>query len=93
MIYLTRIDPARNMARFYALSLQRDLFGGVALVTEWGRIGQAGTRRHAVFSDAPAATAALSRQADRKRRRGYTPRFADPARSPKLVSGGDGHGA
>jgi predicted DNA-binding WGR domain protein len=39
---LRRIDPARNMGRFYALSLQPDLFGTVSVVKEWGRIGQSG---------------------------------------------------
>jgi predicted DNA-binding WGR domain protein len=32
------------MRRFYALSLQPDLF--VSVVKEWGRIGQPGTVRH-----------------------------------------------
>jgi predicted DNA-binding WGR domain protein len=45
MILLTRIDPARNMARFYALSLAPTLFGEWLLVKEWGRIGQTGTVR------------------------------------------------
>ena len=32
-------DPARRMARFYALSVQADLLAGWSLVREWGRIG------------------------------------------------------
>jgi predicted DNA-binding WGR domain protein len=28
MIYLTKRDPVKNMARFYALHLQPTLFGG-----------------------------------------------------------------
>ena len=40
MIYLTKIDAARNLARFYSLDLQPDLFGGWALVRRWGRIGR-----------------------------------------------------
>ena len=31
MIYLTRTDPARNMARFYSMTLQPTLFGDWAL--------------------------------------------------------------
>ncbi len=42
MIHLTRIDADRNMARFYAMTLQPTLFGEWALVREWGRIGSAG---------------------------------------------------
>lgn len=30
-----RIDPARNMARFYALWIELTLFGDVAVVREW----------------------------------------------------------
>jgi len=42
MMHLTRIDPARNMARFYTMALQPTLFGEWALLKEWGRIGSAG---------------------------------------------------
>jgi hypothetical protein len=38
-VTLNRIDPARNMRRFYSLDVQPDLFGGFAVVKEWGRIG------------------------------------------------------
>jgi predicted DNA-binding WGR domain protein len=75
MIHLTRIDPARNMARFYALSLAPTLFGEWLLVKEWGRIGQAGTvraeahpdaetaARRSPASSAPSVVAAISRLA------------------------------
>jgi predicted DNA-binding WGR domain protein len=68
-VHLRRIDPARNMRRFYRLDVQPDLFGGGLLVKEWGRIGVHG-RMVAESCDTEAA-AALQRQADRKRRRGY----------------------
>ena len=42
MIHLTRTDPARNMARFYSMTLQPTLFGDWALLREWGRIGSGG---------------------------------------------------
>ena len=32
MIYLTRTDPARNMAGFYSMTLQPTLFGDWALL-------------------------------------------------------------
>jgi predicted DNA-binding WGR domain protein len=41
-LLLHRIDPTRNMARFYRLSIEPNLFGGVSLVRTWGRIGGAG---------------------------------------------------
>ena len=64
-------EPARNMRRFYRLDVQPDLFGGVLLVKQWGRIGAQGriTVEH-YASEAPALDA-LQRQAERKRRRGY----------------------
>jgi predicted DNA-binding WGR domain protein len=67
MILLTRIDPARNMARFYALSHAPTLFGEWLLVKEWGRIGQAGTVRAETHPDAETAAEALARQISVKR--------------------------
>lgn len=71
MIHLTRVDPARNMARFYALHLAPGLFGDWTLVKEWGRIGQGGTLRTETFTDAGAARTALEQAIARKLRRGY----------------------
>jgi predicted DNA-binding WGR domain protein len=74
---LRRIDPERNMRRFYRLDVQPDLFGGVLLMKQWGRIGARG-RVTAERYDTPAlAIAALQRQADRKRRRGYQAAFTE----------------
>jgi predicted DNA-binding WGR domain protein len=78
MIHLTRIDPARNMARFYALSLAPTLFGEWLLVKEWGRIGQAGTVRAEAHPDAETAAEALARQISAKRRRGYIAAGGEP---------------
>lgn len=41
-LHLRRIDPARNMRRFYVLSIQPTLFGGASLIRNWGRIGTNG---------------------------------------------------
>jgi predicted DNA-binding WGR domain protein len=41
-VHLIRIDPARNMRRFYRLDVQPDLFSGFAVVKEWGRIARRG---------------------------------------------------
>jgi predicted DNA-binding WGR domain protein len=38
-VHLRRVDPPRNMRRFYRLDMQPDLFDGVLLMKEWGRIG------------------------------------------------------
>ena len=42
MSLIHRRDPARNMARFYLIGNHADLFGGVHVLREWGRIGRAG---------------------------------------------------
>jgi predicted DNA-binding WGR domain protein len=70
---LYRIDPARRMARFYTLDVQRDLFGSIVLVKEWGRIGARGRMVGEMHATEALAMAALQRQAERKRRRGYQP--------------------
>lgn len=44
-VTLRHIDQARNMARFYRLDMQPDLFGGWSFIREWGRIGRSGTVR------------------------------------------------
>lgn len=71
MIHLTRTDPARNMARFYALHLTPTLFGEWSLVREWGRIGQGGTVRQELFQGRAAAEQAFAQILERKQRRGY----------------------
>lgn len=38
LVCLQRIDPDRNMRRFYAAEIQPTLFGGVSVVRRWGRI-------------------------------------------------------
>ena len=45
MAFLTRIDPARNIDRFYVVQITPTLFGEWALVREWGRRGSPGTVR------------------------------------------------
>lgn len=70
-LLLRRIDPARNMARFYALSIEPTLFGDLALVRRWGRIGTKGRERIELHAGDAAAQAAFDRLARTKRRRGY----------------------
>ncbi len=70
-ILLRRVDPSRNMARYYVLSIEHTLFGEYALVREWGRIGSPGPRRSQVFANGESAQIALETWLNRKRRRGY----------------------
>lgn len=39
---LVKLSPAQKQARFYRLEIWPDLFGGVSLAREYGRIGQPG---------------------------------------------------
>lgn len=70
--YLTRIDAAHNMRRFYRLDVQPTLFGEFALVREWGRIGRAGQVKSTPYATPAEAMAALECQRSAKRRRGYS---------------------
>ena len=76
LLVLERIDVARNMARYYVLSVEPTLFDDAAVVREWGRLGRLGGRRidlHAKNSD---ARLALDAWLARKIRRGYVLRGA-----------------
>jgi predicted DNA-binding WGR domain protein len=70
-VQMRRIDPARNMRRFYRLSVQRDLFGRASLVREWGRIGFRGQMMVETHPDEGNAITALMKLAAVKKRRGY----------------------
>ncbi|WLS00648.1 WGR domain-containing protein (plasmid) [Shinella sumterensis] len=41
-LYVERVDPDRNMARFYTLAIEPTLFGTPRLLRRWGRIGTLG---------------------------------------------------
>ncbi len=72
-VVLRRIDPAKNMARFYSLEVERDLLGRVVLVRRWGRIGSAGKTRLDEHVGEGEAMAALQALQSVKRRKGYQP--------------------
>lgn len=48
---LFRIDSAQDMARFYSMTIQPNLFGGLSLVRNWGRIGSGSQMRVDLFHD------------------------------------------
>ena len=70
-IDLKRIDPSLNMRRFYRMCLQPDLFGGVDLVREWGRIGCRGQFLIERHSDEAAAINSMQSLEVSKLKRGY----------------------
>ena len=69
--YLERIDRARNMARYYRLSIAVTLFGEWAVVREWGRIGQSGQSSEQICSSRNEAAARLAELTAFRIRRGY----------------------
>jgi predicted DNA-binding WGR domain protein len=70
-LVLHRIDPEQRVARFYSLMIERDLFGTVRLVRNWGRIGTSGQELVEAFASEDDAGRALEAVARAKRRRGY----------------------
>lgn len=70
-IHLIRIDPPLNMQRYYRMRLAPDLFGGCALVREWGRIGLSCRREIELHADEGTAQDRLLAIARHKHRRGY----------------------
>jgi predicted DNA-binding WGR domain protein len=70
-LVLRRVDPEQNVARFYALTIERDLFGRTVLVRHWGRIGGRGRERTDPHENEAAAAEAMAKVAAAKRRRGY----------------------
>ena len=71
VLVLRRVDAETNAHRFYALMIKRDLFGRVALVRRWGRIGTCGRECMDPYPDETTAAEALAKLAAPKRRRGY----------------------
>ena len=70
-LVLHRRDPEQDVARFYSLMIERDLFGRVVLVRNWGWIGTNGRELVEEFAGEIEAGQALEAVAQAKRRRGY----------------------
>ena len=70
-VHMRRIDPTRNMARFYEVSLEHSLFGTWTVMRRWGRIGCQGRIRLELCDSADDAFDCIKRLITAKRRRGY----------------------
>lgn len=70
-LVLHRIDPKQGIRHFYSLMIERDLFGTVRLVHNWGRIGTNGQEKAEEFTSEYEAGEALQTLAQAKRRQGY----------------------
>ena len=72
MTTLTRIDAEKNIARFYRMTILPDMFGGVQLIRQWGRIGARGCQeKREYYEDAGLAAAKYNALQKQKIRRGH----------------------
>ena len=73
-LHLQAIDPARNIARRYAIETSADLFGHIIVDLHWGRIGTKGQGRTLSFVEAQDAARfvrqTLNRRAGARKRIG-----------------------
>ena len=70
--FLTRIDPTRNINRFYVVQVMPSLFGDWTVMREWGRRGSPGTMRLHSYRRREEAHVDEQRTIKRRLLRGYT---------------------
>ncbi len=88
-IALRRVDPDTNVARFYVLPLERDLFGKFAVTRQWGRVATAGRVITEPFGTEVESTS-TPYAAGYRVHTGNSPQTRGPARetpSPAIASG------
>ena len=73
-LYVERTDRARNMARFYSMSIDANLFGELCLTRRWGRIGAKGQTLIQHFEREQDAVTLFLDLIRQKRARGYRTR-------------------
>lgn len=71
-LYVERTDLTKNMARFYAMSIQPNLFGEACLMRRWGRIGTTGQMMSHHFDTEREAVVMFLQLLRLKKRRGYS---------------------
>lgn len=71
-LYVERTDNTKNMARFYAMSIEPNLFGEACLIRRWGRIGTKGQAISHHFENEREAVVLFLDLLRRKKRRGYS---------------------
>jgi predicted DNA-binding WGR domain protein len=72
-LYVERRDPPKNMARYYAMSIEPTLFGDACLIRRWGRIGTTGQQMSHHFEKEKEAVALFLELLRQKRAKGYQP--------------------
>jgi predicted DNA-binding WGR domain protein len=71
MAFLTRIDPNRNLDRFYVVKVAPTLFGDWTVLREWGRRGSPGTVRLTSYQRQHEAETAERHTIRRRLQHGY----------------------
>ncbi|KAB2668825.1 WGR domain-containing protein [Brucella tritici] len=71
-LYVERTDATKNMARFYAMDIQPNLFGEACLMRRWGRIGTKGQSMTHHFESEREAVALFLDLVRQKKQRGYS---------------------
>ena len=69
---LYRREPEQGRARFFSLMIERDLFGTIRLVRNWGAVGSKGREKVDIYPNEAAAARALEGSAETQREKGYT---------------------
>ena len=72
-LYIERSNAEKNMARFYAMSIEPTLFGEACLMRRWGRIGTRGQMKVHHFEREEEAVELFLELISQKRARGYSP--------------------
>ena len=86
-LYFERTDATKNMARFYALSIEPTLFGTPCLTRRWGRIGSNGQAMAHHFLCEEDAVAMFLDLLRARRARGYRTRSSEKARDANGSNG------
>ena len=74
-LYVERTDSTKNMARFYAMTIEPNLFGEACLTRCWGRIGTKGQKMSHQFETEREAVDLFLDLLRQKKRRGYSAVF------------------
>lgn len=82
-LYVERTEPTKNMARYYAMTIEPTLFGTAYLTRRWGRIGRMGQEKVHHFEREEEAVHLFLDLLRQKRARGYRP--AGPSRTDRAV--------
>ncbi|WP_306917304.1 WGR domain-containing protein [Rhizobium mesoamericanum] len=75
-LYVERTDASKNMARYYVMAIEPNLFGDVCLSRKWGRIGARGQTKVHNFGREEEAVQLFLELLRQKRKRGYRPRIS-----------------